>query len=228
MTAPTSPHTGTHPTTHPTTHRTAAAPTDAACQAPGPHVRALRRRRASVAALGVGAVGLVGAGALASWTTTSTTNSGTISAATAAVELLDANGSTFGAQMPDLLPGDFFYRYVDLRNDGTASSSFSGLITASGDLAGALSAQVDRCSIAWTSGGTCLGSVTSQAAETAVDQVGLTVNYGAIGSGQGAVAHERYRFELSETAPMSLQGKTGVIAISVTGDTTGGRDRTGG
>jgi hypothetical protein len=196
------------------------------CGSPRAHRRALLRRRGSVAVLAVGATGLVGAGALASWTTTSTTNSGTVTAATAAVELIDANGSTFGAQMPDLLPGDYFYRYVDLRNDGTASSSFTGLITATGDLAGALTAQVDRCSIAWTSGGTCLGAITSQAAEAPVDQVGLAVTYGAIGSGTGAVAHERYRFKLSETAPMSLQGKTGVLAISVTGDSTGGRDRT--
>lgn len=194
------------------------------CDRTGAH----RRRRAAGALLVLGATGLVGAGALASWTTTSTTSTGTVSAATAAVALLDANGSTFGAQMPDLLPGDYFYRYVDLRNDGTAAGTFTGLITAAGDLAGAVTAQVDRCSTAWSSAGTCPGVLTPQTAETVVDPLGLPVAYGSIGPGLAGVAHERFRFALSGTAPASLQGKTGTLAVSVTGDVAGGRDRTAG
>lgn len=200
----------------------------AAGVAPCDRPRAHLRRRAATALLVVGAVGLVGAGAMASWTTTSTANTGSLSAATAALKLVDANGSAFTAQVPDLLPGDYFYRYVDLQNAGTTTTMFTGLITADGDLAGALTAKVDRCSIAWSSTGSCLGAVTSQTAETVVDQTGVTVAYGNIGSGATSAAHERYRFKLSDTAPVSLQGKSGTVAISVTGDSVGGRDRTTG
>lgn len=204
-------------------HPRHAAPDDA-CRDGRSH----RRRRLSVGLLGAGALGLIGTGALASWTTTSQTASGTISAATAAVALVDANNTTLTSQVSDLLPGDYFYRYVDLRNDGTSSTAFSGLLTATGDLTGALTAQVDRCSISWSSSGTCLGAITSQAPETVVDQTGTSVTYGNIGNGLAGIAHERYRIKLADTAPASLQGKTGTLTISVSGATTGGRDRTNG
>jgi len=186
-----------------------------------------RRRRLGVAAFLVGGVSLVSAGAFASWTTTSQATSGAVTAAMAAVDLIDANSSTFTAPMSDVLPGDYWYRYVDLRNDGSAGSTYSGLITATGDLTGVLNAQAERCSIAWTSNGQCLGTTTTLLADTLATDVGVTVNYGTIAPGTLGVAHVRFRFKMLDTASQTLMGKTGTLAISVSGMTTGGRDRTG-
>jgi hypothetical protein len=145
----------------------------------------------------------------------------------AAVDLIDANSSTFNAPVSDVLPGDYWYRYVDLRNDGSAASSYTGLITATGDLTGVLNAQAERCSIAWTSNGQCLGSTTTLLADTLATDTGVAVNYGTIAAGTTVAAHVRFRFKMLDTASQTLMGKTGTLAISVSGITTGGRDRTG-
>jgi hypothetical protein len=186
-----------------------------------------RRRRVGIAAFLVGGVSLVSAGAFASWTTTSQTTSGAVTAAMAAVDLIDANSSTFTAPMSDVLPGDYWYRYVDLRNAGSSASSYNGLITATGDLTGVLNAMAERCSLAWTSSGQCLGTTTTLLADTVATDTGVTVNYGTIAPGTPGAAHVRFRFKMLDTASQTLMGKTGTLAISVSGVTTGGRDRTG-
>ncbi|MFD0484512.1 hypothetical protein ACFQ46_18125 [Kineococcus sp. GCM10028916] len=201
-------------------------PSDAA-SVPCPQRSTHRRRRSALLVLAVGGVSLVGAGTLASWQATSTATSGTVTAALAAVDLVDANGSAFHAVMPDLLPGDYWYRYVDLTNQGTTAGSYSGAITATGDLSGALAVTVERCSMAWTSTGDCLGAKTTPlAGEVAVNETGVSVSYASIAPGAVGAAHVRYRFKLKDDAPQTLMGKNGTIAISVSGQTTGGRDRT--
>lgn len=187
------------------------------------------RRRLAVAALGLGGVAMVGSGAFAAWQTSTSLTTGTVTAATTAITLQDANGSTFTSGVPNLLPGDYFHRYVDVRNTGTQDSSLTGAIAITGTLGGHVLAKADRCSVAWTtvSGvSTCTGTLTALTAEQTVPGSGLAVPLGTVSPGAINDAHVRYRFKLADSAPANLMGATSTIEVSASGSATGGRDRT--
>ena len=193
-------------------------------------VPARRRRRAALLGLAVGGTALIGTGAFSSWQATSNASSGALSAASIAVQMLDANGGAFTSSVTNLLPGDYFYRYVDLANTGTAASTFAGQVTGTGDLGSALLAQVETCSLSWVTVGstsTCPGSRSTLAAEQALTSP-LTVDHGRIDTGSLNAQHVRYRFKLSDGADAALQGKGGGVSVSVSGSVVGGRDRTTG
>lgn len=191
---------------------------------------AARPRRLAALALALGGATLVGAGALSSWDVTADASSGALTAARAGVTLLDANGGQFTTAVADLLPGDWFDRYVDVRNDGSGPATFTGAVTATGDLAGQLSVDVHACSSPWTrvlGVSTCTGTETALASGI-LSGTQVTVAHGEIRTGTAAAQHVRYRFSFSPSAPASVQGKAGSVAVSVSNTLVGGRDRTGG
>lgn len=195
----------------------------AGCTAP-------RARRLGLLALALGGTTLVGAGALSSWNVTADASSGDLTAASAGVTLLDANGGRFTTGVADLLPGDWFDRYVDVRNDGSGTGTFTGAVTATGDLAGQLSVDVRTCSAPWTTVlgvSTCVGTETSLVSGS-LSGAQVAVAHGEIRTGSTAAQHVRYRFAFSPSAPASVQGKAGSVAITVSNTLVGNRDRTGG
>ena len=119
-------------------------------QQPAAAGKSSRRGPVAALALGVGGALLVGTGAFSSWDATSSVSSGPLSAGSGSAAILDANGGTITTGVANLLPGDYFSRYADVRNDGSAASTFTGAVSATGDLAGALGVDVVTCSLPWT------------------------------------------------------------------------------
>lgn len=198
---------------------------------PVPHVESCSkrkgswRRRAGAVGAALGGLAMVSSGAFASWQATATANTGALTAASATVAMVDANGGTFSSAVSNLLPGDYFYRYVNLSNDGTATAPYSGTLGATGDLGPQLTASADACSVPWTSPGgvsTCTGTTTALLAATSI-ATPAAVTYGPITS----TLHVRYSFTFSTAAPATLQGKAGTITATVSTALVGGRNRTG-
>lgn len=196
-----------------------------------PAQAARRRRRLLLVVLGVGGVGLIGSGALASWQVTASKNSGALNAATSGADLLDANGGTFTTSVADLVPGDYFYRYVDVQNKAAAASTFTGTVTATGDLAPQLSVLAETCPISWTMASgvsTCAAPAGSTSIGTGALTSAVATTHGSIGAGVLNAQHVRYKFTFATTAPTTLQGKTGSLSIAVSNTLVGGNDRTNG
>ena len=191
-------------------------------------------RRGPVAALALAGGGalLVGTGAFSSWDATTSVSSGALTAGSGAATILDANGGTFTTGVSNLLPGDYFFRYVDVRNDGTQASTFTGAVSASGDLAGQLGVDVVTCSVPWATvagASTCAGTTSpSIGSGTPTTATPVAVAHGTIATGAAAAQHVRYKFTFSNTAPTTMQGKTGTVTIAVNNTVVGGTDRTTG
>lgn len=200
-------------------------------QAPAPCARHGRRRRlAGAATLAVAGTALVGTGAFSSWGATASATGG-LTAGSVAVSMVDANGGSFSTAVGNLLPADYFYRYVDVTNSGSAASTFTGSVSATGALAGQLQVDVTSCSVAWTTvsgASTCPGTTTALASGTPTTATPLTVAHGSIGTGAGNAQHVRYKVTFSAGASSTLQGAGGSIAASVSNTVVGGTDRTGG
>lgn len=189
----------------------------------------VHRRRSAALALTAAGFALIGGGVFSAWNVTSNVNSGTLTAATGAATLLDANGGVFTSGVSNLLPGDYFYRYIDVRNDGTVSNSFTGTVDATGDLAGNVAVDATTCSIPWTTVATvstCLGVTSASIGSGTPNVTPVTVNHGTINHGALAAQHVRYKFTFSNAAPAGLQGKNGSVSIGVSSTMTGGNDRT--
>lgn len=187
-----------------------------------------RRRRAAVVGAAVGGICLVTSGAFAAWQATSSVSSASVDAASVGVEIVDASSGSFSTAVPNLLPGDYFHRYVDLQNRGTVASTFAGTVSASGTLGAALGLGVEQCSVAWnTANGTCAGTVTTLLPATP-SAASVAVSYRTIAPGAAQAAHVRYRFELPASAPATLMGQASSISATVSGTLVGGNDRTQG
>jgi hypothetical protein len=189
-----------------------------------------RRRLAGAAVLAVAGTALVGTGAFSAWDATASAT-GALGAGSVAVSMVDANGGSFSTGVANLLPADYFYRYVDVTNSGSAASTFTGSVSATGDLAGQLQVEVTSCSVAWTTvsgASTCTGTTSVLATGTPTTSTPLTVAHGTIATGAAAAQHVRYKVTFASGAPTSMQGKTGSIAASVSNTVVGGSDRTGG
>lgn len=181
-----------------------------------------RWRRPLVALLLLSGAGLVGTGALASWDVTANVDSGALDTTSAGAVSLDSTNSTaFSTGVANLVPGDYFNRYVDLTNTGD-SGPVTGTVSSPGALAGGLSVKVDACPVAWTAA-TCSGTVVPRLAATPLTGP-VTVNHGTMA--RGAVEHLRYGFTFDANAPASLQNKTGSVSITVSNVVRTGKDRT--
>lgn len=197
---------------------TATAGESAPCTA---HRSARWRRPVAALALLTGAA-LVGAGALASWTVTADVSSGALdTASTGTVSLDSANSTAFATGVPNMVPGDYFNRYVDLTNSGDPGP-VTGTVSSPGALASGLSVTVDACSVAWTAA-TCSGTVVSRLPSTPL-AVPASIDHRNMA--RGAVEHLRYGFMFDPNAPATLQNKTGNVSISAANGVRTGKDRT--
>jgi len=215
------------PTTAP--HEPLAPTVTVVVEQHGPTQAPARRRPRGIAAVALAAGGatLVGAGAFSAWDATTSVTSGGLSAGTSsAATVVDAAGGTFSTGVSNLLPGDYFYRYLNVTNTG-AAATFTGAVAVTGQLAGYLAVDAATCPTSWTiATATCAGvaSPPSIGSGTPTTSTPTAVAHGAIAN--AAVQYVRYKFTFSDAAPNSLQGTSGAVAISVSNTVVGGTDRT--
>ena len=195
------PATGTHETSRPRTPR---------------H----RHRFSGTAVLTVAGLAFTGIWAFASWQAITLPSSGQAGAAGAAGDaaaVLDADGGSFTTGVADLLPGDHFYRYVDVRNDGHLPTDFVGTVSADGALAGHLAVEATSCTLPWVTAGGASTCADPTPLGSGVPATGapVPITHGQIATGDVGAQHVRYRVTFSPTAPDSLQGQAGTISIAV-------------
>ena len=185
---------------------------------------------ATVAVLGA-AASIAGLGTYATWTST-TSQSQSISSGTATIALGATGAATnrlnIGASA--LAPGDTVQRSVDLTNSGsialasvtlTTTASTSSLLDT--DATNGLQMVIDKCSQAWTEGGTapaytytCGGTTSSVLPSRAVIGSNLSLtNLGATAA--GVTDHLRVTLSLPSTAGNTFQGLSSTISYAFTG-----------
>jgi spore coat-associated protein N len=185
---------------------------------------------ATVAVLGA-AASIAGLGTYATWTSTTSQNqsisSGTVTIALGATGAA-TNRLNIGASA--LAPGDTIQRSVDLTNSGTIDLASVTLTTTAPtsslldtDATNGLQMLVDKCSQAWTEGGTapaytytCGGTTSSVVASRAV--IGSNLSLSNLGvTTAGATDHLRVTLTLPSGAPNTLQNQSSTISYAFTG-----------
>lgn len=153
---------------------------------------------------------------------TADVSSGTLdTAASGTVSLNSVNSTAFTTGVSNMVPGDYFSRYVDLTNGGDAGP-VTGTVSSPGALASGLSVKVDACPVPWVTT-TCSGTVVPRLATTTLTSP-VAVVHGPLA--KDAVEHLRYTFTLDQNAPATLQNKTGNVSITVSNGVRAGKDRT--
>jgi spore coat-associated protein N len=189
-----------------------------------------RDRLALSIALILVAVALAGVGAFAAFTSSASVSqsitSGTVTIALGATGTAD---NRLDIAATGVVPGDTIQRAVNVSNTGnqdfasitlTTAASTSSLLDT--DATDGLQMVIERCSVAWTEGGsapaytyTCSGTTSSVLASRAVIGSGLSLSN--LGLTAGTTNHLRVTLTLPSTAGNTLQGLTSVIAYTFTG-----------
>jgi hypothetical protein len=198
----------------------------------------LRKLLLSAAALGTAAA-VAGIGTYATFTS-STSASQSVSSGTVTIALgatgAATNRLTVGAS--NVAPGDTIQRSVDLINQGsidlasvtlTTSATTSSLLNT--DTTNGLQMAVDRCSTAWTEGGTapaytytCSGTTSTVVASTPVVGSNLALaNLSAVTHGN--TDHLRVTLTLPSGAGNTLQNQSSVIQYTFTGTQRAGANQ---
>ena len=177
------------------------------------------------------AAGIAGLGTFATFTS-STSASQSISSGTVQIGAGTpgpANRLTVGAS--DLASGDTVQRAFDLSNSGTidlASFSFSTSASPSSsldtDTTNGLQMVIDKCSQAWTEGGTapaytytCGGTTSSVVASRPVIGSNISMSNLSNLTTNGTTAHLLLTLTLPSGAGNTLQGKSSTITYTFTG-----------
>ena len=189
-----------------------------------------RDRLALSIALILVAVALAGVGAFAAFTSSASVSqsitSGTVTIALGATGTAD---NRLNIAATGVVPGDTIQRAVNVSNTGnqdfasitlTTAASTSSLLDT--DATDGLQMVIERCSVAWTEGGsapaytyTCSGTTSTVLASRAVIGSGLSLSN--LGLTAGTTNHLRVTLTLPSTAGNTLQGLTSVIAYTFTG-----------
>ena len=189
-----------------------------------------RKLLLSIAAIGAAAA-IAGLGTYATFTS-STSASQSVASGTVTIALgatgASTNRLTVGAS--NIAAGDTIQRSVDLANQGTinlASVSLTTSATTSSllntDTTNGLQMAIDKCSVAWTEGGsapaytyTCSGSTSTVLASTPVVGSNLALsNLSALTA--GSTDHLRVTLTLPSGAGNTLQNQSSVIQYAFTG-----------
>ncbi|HET7172249.1 MAG TPA: TasA family protein [Gaiellales bacterium] len=200
---------------------------------------AQRRKLLVSLAIVAAAASIAGLGTFATFTS-STSASQSVSSGTVTIALgatgAATNRLTVGAS--NIAPGDTIQRSVDLLNSGsidlsgitlTTSASPSSLLDT--DATNGLQMTIDRCSNAWTEGGTapaytytCSGSTSTVLASRAVVGSNLTLsNLTALTN--GVTDHLRVTLSFPSAAPNSFQSQSSTIQYTFTGTQRAGTNK---
>ena len=177
------------------------------------------------------AFSFVGFGAWSTFTS-STSTSNSISTGTVVIALGATGASTnrLNVNATGIGPGDVIQRSVDLINQGSMSLSATTLTTTATtsslldtDATNGLQMAIDKCSVAWTEGGsapaytyTCSGSTSTVLASRAV--IGSSLALSNLGSlTAGATDHLRVTLTLPSSADNSFQNQSSTIQYAFAG-----------
>ena len=190
-------------------------------------------------ALFVIAAAAASAGAFGTWTSTDSV-SHSISTGTVTIALGSTGASTnrLNVDATGVAPGDTMQRSVDLSNTGSLALA-SITLTTTGTTSSLLDTnttyglqmQIDRCSQAWTEGGsapaytyTCGGSSSSVLAQRAI--IGSTLALSNLtATTAGNTDHLKVTLTLPSTAPNTYQSLSSTIQYSFTGTQRAATDR---
>jgi spore coat-associated protein N len=200
---------------------------------------AQRRKLLVSLAIVAAAASIAGLGTFATFTS-STSASQSVSSGTVTIALgatgASTNRLTVGAS--NIAPGDTIQRSVDLSNSGSIDLSgitLSTNATASSlldtDATNGLQMVIDRCSNAWTEGGTapaytytCSGATSSVLASRAVVGSNMTLSSLAALT-NGVTDHLRVTLSFPSAAPNSFQNQSSTIQYTFTGTQRAGTNK---
>lgn len=187
------------------------------------------RRRAAALLLATGAV-LTATGTWAAWQSTGSLTQ-SVNSAEVTVDVTDggSGAATWSTEVSDLLPGDYFYRWVNVTNTGSVPQTFAGSLSGTLTLPNALTAWVSTCSVAFASGSTnCSGDSEDLLGSNATPAAfGSLASLGSINA--GATKHLLVKVVFSDSAnQVTYSDQSSVLTLSFTGTATGGDDRTDG
>lgn len=187
------------------------------------------RRRAAALLLATGAV-LTATGTWAAWQSTGSLTQ-SVNSADVTVNVADggSGSATWTTGISNLLPGDYFYRWVDVTNTGTVPQTFGGTLSGTLTLPNAMTAWISSCSVAFASGSTsCTGSSTDLLGSSATPAAfGALSSLGSIAAGD--TAHLLVKVVFSDSADQTTYSdQSSVLTLAFTGTATGGDDRTEG
>jgi spore coat-associated protein N len=193
---------------------------------------------ATVAVLGA-AASIAGLGTYATWTSTTSQNQ-TISSGTVTIALgaTGAASNRLNVNASALAPGDTVQRSVDLTNSGTIDLASVTLTTTAPtsslldtDATNGLQMVVDKCSQAWTEGGTapaytytCGGTTSSVLASRAVIGSNLSLS-NLVATTPAQTDHLRVTLTLPSGAPNTLQNQSSTISYAFTGTQRAATDK---
>ena len=200
---------------------------------------AQRRKLLVSLAIVAAAASIAGLGTFATFTS-STSASQSVSSGTVTIALgatgAATNRLTVGAS--NIAPGDTIQRSVDLINSGsidlsgitlTTNATTSSLLDT--DATNGLQMVIDRCSNAWTEGGTapaytytCSGATSSVLASRAVVGSNLTLSSLAALT-NGVTDHLRVTLSFPSAAPNSFQNQSSTIQYTFTGTQRAATDK---
>jgi spore coat-associated protein N len=176
------------------------------------------------------AVGLAGVGAFASFTSSaSVSQSITTGTVTIALGATGTANNRLNVDASGVVPGDTIQRAVNVSNTGnqdfasitlTTAASTSSLLDT--DASNGLQMVIERCSVAWTEGGsapaytyTCSGSTSTVLASRAV--IGSSLALSNLTLTAGSTNNLRVTLSLPSAAGNTLQGLTSTIVYTFTG-----------
>jgi hypothetical protein len=188
-----------------------------------------RRRRGAALLLAAGAV-VTASGTWAAWQSTGSLTQN-VDSANVTVNVADggSGAATWSTGITNLLPGDFFYRWVDISNTGSVPQTFAATLTGSATLPGALTAWVSNCSVAFSAGSTSCSGISTDLLGTSATPAALGA-LSSLGSVNASAAkHLLVKVVFSASANQATyQNQSSTLTLSVTGTATGGNDRTNG
>lgn len=200
--------------------------------------RAFRPRRVSVTkkvALTAAAVGVAAAasgGVLAAWSQTSSLISGSYTTGIVTNSFTDTGTNAWTTSVPNLIPGDYVYRYLRIDNTGTVKQDFA--LTVAGVTNGtdnawasdpSLRITVTRCAVAWTEATNSCGNspatvITTRPVSTASGSFPVQTDVAPSGA-----MYLQVKLELDANAPNSVQGRSGKVQLTETGTQQAGTQR---
>lgn len=203
-----------------------------------PHRLPPRQRLLLTIALILLAVGLAGVGAFATFTSSASVDqslsSGTVTIALGSTGTAN-NRLDIGAT--GLVPGDTIQRAVNVSNTGnqdfasislTTSASPSSLLDT--DATDGLHMLIERCSVAWTEGGsapaytyTCSGTTSTVLSSRAI--IGSAMVFSNVLLTSGSTNNLRVTVSLPSTAGNTLQGRSSTITYAFTGTQRAGTSK---
>ncbi len=169
-------------------------------------------------------------GTWAAWQSTGSLTQ-TLDSANVTVSVADggSGSTTWSTGITNLLPGDYFHRWVTVTNTGSVPQAFTGSLVGSATLPGALTAWISSCDVAFAPPSTtCSGNSTNHLGTSGTHAAfGSLSGLGTIDAGASKSLLVRVLFD-ANAAQNTYQNQNSTLTLSFTGTAAAGSDRTSG